>query len=132
MSTARALRTAAAEPDGLEPRRRDRRPPDLQVVEDARRHRGGVAFVVFLAGSALFASLFGLAVFHAMLVQGQSTIDSLDAQISEARSERDRLRLDLAEKEAPERILATALDELGMLPPDDVVVLDARHLEPGP
>jgi cell division protein FtsL len=96
--------------------------PELQVVPHPRRR--GVGVVVFLAASALFASLFGLAVFHTMLVQSQSTLDELDAEITEAEATTEQLRLDIAEAEAPERILEEA-ERLGMVPAEDIVVLDA-------
>jgi hypothetical protein len=96
--------------------------PDLRVVPEARPRRVGV--VVFLAGVALFGSLFGLAVFHAMLVQSQSTLDDLDGRLTEARGQSEELRLEIAELEAPDRILDEARDR-GMIPADDVVVLDA-------
>lgn len=97
--------------------------PELRVVPEPRPRRG-VGVVVFLAGVALFASLFGLAVFHAMLVQSQSTLDDLDSEITAARARSEELRLDIAELESPDRILDEARDQ-GMVPASDVVVLDA-------
>jgi cell division protein FtsL len=79
---------------------------------------------VLLAGLALFASLFGLAVFHTMLVGSQSTLDRIEADLVEAEAETEQLRLDIAELEAPERILDVATEDLGMVPPGEVVTLD--------
>jgi len=127
-ATARlGARTAVAP----EPRRGEQVPddrPELRVVPETRR-RKGVGVVVFLAGVALFGSLFGLAVFHTMLVQSQSTLDDLDARITEARAHREELRLDIADLEAPDRILDEAREQ-GMVPADDVVVLEAGSTAP--
>jgi hypothetical protein len=125
-STVLATRAAVAPAPEREPRRADPNErgerPALRVVPSTPARRS-VGPVVFLAGLALFGSLFGLAVFHAMLVQSQSSLDELDAEITTARAHREELRLDIAELEAPERILAEARDR-GMVPAEDVVVLD--------
>jgi cell division protein FtsL len=125
MSTVRAThRTVdgATAPQRREPTTRETPRPALRVVP---RPRGrGVGVVVFLATTALFASLFGLAVFHTMLVQSQSDLDELDAEITEAEATTEQLRLRIAQNESPERILDRA-EDIGMTPAEDTVVLDA-------
>jgi cell division protein FtsL len=102
--------------------------PDLQVVP-AGRSRVGVGAVVVLAVVALFASLLGLAAFHTMLVESQSELDALDAEIQTAEQRTDELRVEITEAEAPEHILREA-ERQGMLPAGDVVVLDATGTVP--
>jgi cell division protein FtsL len=106
---------------------RDER-PDLQVVP-AGRSRIGVGLVVGLAVVALFASLLGLAVFHTMLVESQSELDALDAEIQAAEDRTEDLRVEITEAEAPEHILEEA-NRMGMVPAGDVVVLDATETSP--
>lgn len=108
--------------DAPVPARLPGRPPDLRVVTGRRPRRRMVGVVVTLASLALFASLFGLAVFHAMLVGGQSTIDDLEAELVTARAETEQLRLEVADLEAPEHVLVVAGD-LGMVPPSEVITL---------
>ncbi len=128
MSTARATEAPSIRRVAQEPARRSRpRPtrPSLRVVPRQQR-RGLVGTVVALTVLALFASLFGLAVFHTMLVEGQSTIDELDDRMTVAEAETERLRLQISELESPERILSVATEDLGMIPPDDVIQLTAE------
>lgn len=107
--------------DAPVPVRQPGRRPELRLVAGRPRRRL-VGVVVTLASLALFGSLFGLAVFHAMLVGGQSTIDDLEAELVTARAETEQLRLEVAALEAPERVLTVAGD-LGMVPPSEVVTL---------
>ena len=133
MNTVRATRgvaRTAAVPIQTRPRRPVRR-PELRVVEGrgegARRRL--VPAVVAMAGGVFFASLLGLAVFHVFLVQSQSTIDGIDLQIGEASTATEDLRLRLAELESPDRIRAVARDELGLVEPSDVVMLQPGDLD---
>ena len=120
-ATSALLRDGAVAPA---PERRPSARPDLQLVSHRPRRRL-VGVVVTLASMALFASLFGLAVFHTMLVGSQSTIDEIESEIVAARSETEQLRLQVAELEAPERILSVASDDLGMVSPSEVLTLTA-------
>jgi cell division protein FtsL len=70
----------------------------------------------------LFGGLFGVAVSHALLIEGQLRLDRLDQQVAEEQARYERLRLDVAELESPERILTDA-QEMGMVPPQDVTWL---------
>jgi cell division protein FtsL len=94
----------------------------LRVVPlDGRRFRltpkTGVGLTV-----ALFGALFGVAVSHALLIEGQLELDRLDQQVAEEQARYERLRLEVAELESPERILADA-QELGMVAPEEVTWL---------
>jgi cell division protein FtsL len=94
----------------------------LEVVRDEARRlqlrltpRAGVTLTVLL-----FAALFAVAVSHALLIESQSHLDQLDDQVAEEQARYQRLRMDVAELESPERIMADAT-EMGMVPPADPV-----------
>lgn len=131
MSTVRATLGLPSR-ESTAPHRRPAPPrPDLRVVPRTKR-RGGVGVVVYLAGVALFASLLGLAVFQTFLVQSQSTLDQLDDRIVAEQERTEELRLQVAQLEAPDRILSVATEDLGMIPAQDVVVLPAASGAEGP
>jgi len=58
-----------------------------------------------------------------LLAQGQAPVDELEAQVTAAQAENQRLRLDVAHLESPTRIVAEAQARLGMVPPAAVVYL---------
>ena len=102
---------------------------DLRVVEEQPRW-SWVTYLTVLVLSLLFLTLFGLAVFHAVLVGAQGRLDALDERIeAETRRQHD-LRLQVAELESPQRIVAKARDDLGMVTPDDVIWLSPVELAP--
>ena len=76
--------------------------------------------------AALLATLllFGLVGFQALIVGTQSTLDDLDARIASAERENQRLRLDVAQREAPDRIRDYAITYLGMIEPETVLYLE--------
>jgi cell division protein FtsL len=96
----------------------------LRVVqpERARRPRFSPKVGVLIT-ALLFAGLFALAVVHTLLVQGQIRLDQLDEQVAEEQGRYQELRLQVAELESPERIVAVAQTRLGMVSPDDIVYL---------
>lgn len=99
----------------------------LRVVSDARviavRRRRRLRGVLVLSGLVLTTSLFALAAFHAMLASGQAHLDRIEAEVSDAQGRYESLRLQVAELEAPSRIVREAQDRLGMVPPPDVTYL---------
>jgi cell division protein FtsL len=121
MATARVSPTSRR--DEVRPLRRDEQEQErhLRVVprQQGRTFRltpkTGVGLTV-----GLFTALFGVAVSHALLIEGQIELDRLDEQVAEEQARYERLRLDVAELESPERILSAA-EDLGMVAPDDVV-----------
>lgn len=127
---AQPVRKAAA-PARIPPadRRRDSSPgrPPLRVVSDARvistRRRRNLRGLVLLVGFVLAASLFALAAFHAMLASGQAELDRIEQDVSDAQAQYEKLRLEVAELEAPSRIVAEAQERLGMVPPPNVTYL---------
>jgi cell division protein FtsL len=116
------------------PRRRDdadaRR--HLRVVGEAGARwrprlsaRAGVVFTVLA-----FVALFGVAVCHALLIQGQARVDALDQRVATAQARYERLRLQVAELESPQRIAKEAQDELGMVPAGKTVWLTPEDPAP--
>jgi len=99
----------------------------LRVVSDARvvaaRRRRRLRGVLFLVGIVTTCLLFALAAFHAMLASGQADLDQLEQHVSDAQARYESLRLEVAELEAPSRIVREAQERLGMVPPPGVTYL---------
>lgn len=116
---------ALAVPDLDRPRRPPR--PDLRVVDPdelspaARRRRARI--LVTLASVVLVGSLFGVTAFHTVLVADQGDLDALNRRVAEQEARYERLRLQVAELESPDRIVREATERLGMVPAADVVYL---------
>ena len=101
--------------------------PHLTVVDEkrlviARRRRRARALLI-VCSAIVVLSLFALAAFHAMLASGQADLDRLQARVSDAQAKYEKLRLDVAELEAPDRIVREAQERLGMVPPPGVTYL---------
>jgi cell division protein FtsL len=94
---------------------------DARIVAARRRRRMRAGIITTFV--VLMGILFALAAFHAMLASQQAELDRLDARVNEARSDYEQLRLDVAELEAPSRIVREAQERLGMVPPPDVTYL---------
>jgi cell division protein FtsL len=128
-----AIARVAQLPSGRPARDRDRRDRHLRVVPPNRRARpalrltprAGVMLTVLL-----FAALFGVAVSHALLIEGQAKVDDLDQQVAAEQARYEELRREVAELEAPQRILGEATGKLGMVPAGDPVWLSPD--EPAP
>jgi cell division protein FtsL len=108
------------------PPRRTAAAPHLTVVRPGptpaqRRRRARLALFVITAAAAL--CLFGVVVAHVVLTQNQFRLDQLQDQAAERQAEYDRLRLQVAELESPDRIVATAQQRLGMVAPPGVTYL---------
>jgi type II secretory pathway pseudopilin PulG len=65
----------------------------------------------------VFGSLMASAMFHGLLVSGQSDLDRLDTQIQEERTALAQEKLELANLQSPARIAEEAR-KLGMVPAD--------------
>ncbi len=122
-----ARRRAAPRPEAAPAR------PQLRVltpgaaVEADRRKL--VRLLVVVAATVAALCLFGIVVFHVMLTQNQFRLDALQDQALERQAEFDRLRLQVAELESPDRIVADA-QQLGMVPAPKVVYLTPTVEEP--
>ena len=101
--------------------------PDLKVVREEQRRRVAVRQrrmrAAFVAGGVLAGGLlFALAAFHAVLVSGQVRLDDLEARVADAQARYAAARLEVAELEAPDRIVAEAT-RIGMVEPPTVTYL---------
>ena len=103
-----------------------------QHLQAAPRHsRRLMPLVGWAAAITVVVSLFALALFHAMIVDRQTTLDNLNEQLEDAQAVNDRLRLNVSRAEAPDRIVAEALYRLGMVEPDRLVYLAPVELDEG-
>ena len=66
-----------------------------------------------------------------MIVDRQTTLDNLNEELEDVRATNDRLRLNVARAEAPDRIVAVALYRLGMVEPDHLIYLSPVDLDEG-
>lgn len=67
----------------------------------------------------VFGSLLGIVIVQTFIVQNRVKWDSVNSELVDAREQNQRLRLQVIELEAPERILETATTRLGMVRPDE-------------
>ncbi len=122
MSVLRIRPLSAPEPD--RPRRPGR--PELRVVDPdelspaARRRKARI--LATLAALVVTGSLFGVTAFHTVLMADQGDIDALARRVAEQQARYERLRLEVAELESPDRIVREARD-MGMVTPPTVVYL---------
>jgi cell division protein FtsL len=94
---------------------------DAELREAKRRARTRVSVLV---GAIVFGiTVFGVVVAHVLLIQGQFELDSLQRASTAKQAEYDRLRLQVAELESPNRIVATAQERLGMVSPPTITYL---------
>jgi cell division protein FtsL len=118
-----AVRPPAAAPSAPAPRPVPRHAPHLELVgppASRRRLRTGPTFA--LGAVLAFAIAFAVVALQVVLVQGQQRLDQVNTEIAEQTDAYHQLRSDVAELEAPARIVAAAT-ELGLVPPPEVVYL---------
>lgn len=126
MATARSLQShtpsapgnEAARPMPAEGRRH------LRVVRPGEKSRPGLRFrLTPRAGIAvtilLFVALFAVAASHALLIESQGRLDRLDQRVADAQSRYESLQVEVANLEAPPRVLEEA-KALGMEEPAEV------------
>lgn len=70
-------------------------------------------------------TIFGAAIFHVLLVQSEFRLDRLHREAAKEEARYEKLRLDVAQLSAPERIVAAAQQRLGMVVPPQVAYLMA-------
>jgi cell division protein FtsL len=70
-------------------------------------------------------TIFGAAVFHVLLIQHEFRLDQLNTEATKEEARYEKLRLDVAQLSAPDRIVATAQQRLGMVVPPQVAYLMA-------
>ncbi len=94
-----------------------------------RPSRKLMPMVGWAAAVTVVVALFALALFHAMIADRQTNLDNLNQELEEIQATNDRLRLNVARAEAPERIVAEALYRLGMVEPDRRIYLSPVELD---
>jgi cell division protein FtsL len=97
------------------------RPDEGPAVDRRRRARLRLAVTVLV----VVAGLFGLVASHVLLTQDQFRLQHLESKAAAEQARYERLRLQVAELESPQRIVAAAQERLGMVPPPGV-----RYLSP--
>jgi cell division protein FtsL len=70
-------------------------------------------------------TIFGAAIFHVFLIQSEFRLDQINTEATKEEARYGTLRLDVAQLSAPERIVATAQQRLGMVVPPQVAYLMA-------
>ena len=127
-------RTATARPRPTPPVKRAPARPELRVVseEELREAQRARAFRQLVVAGTIIAALclFGVVVFHVLLTQNQFRLDKLQEQSLERQADYDTLRLQVAELESPDRIIAAART-LGMVTPPKVTYLAPTVEETG-
>ncbi|HMC81251.1 MAG TPA: hypothetical protein VKO35_11965 [Acidimicrobiia bacterium] len=82
--------------------------------------------LALVAGAVLtVGTIFGAAIFHVLLIQSEFRLDQLNKEAAKEEARYEKLRLDVAQLSAPERIVATAQQRLGMVVPPRVAYLMA-------
>lgn len=81
--------------------------------------------MVALFGIVTIGSMLTAVAFHVKLAESQFELDRLDKQTAAAQQRYEELRLQVAQLAAPERIVKTAKERLGMVQPSTVTFLGA-------
>lgn len=85
--------------------------------------RSGSRILLVAAGVVLLVAVLAISVSQALQVQTQDRLDELQGQILMQQQVAEAQRLELAELQSPLRIVDTATERLGMVPPDEIVYL---------
>lgn len=120
--------TAAGLLGPAEPSRRDRdeQRHHLRLVrEQARRRTNARRLLVSVGIAALSALCLGLVTLHVLIAENQFTLDRLQQTAAAEQSSYEKLRLQVAELEAPARIVSEAEGRLGLEQPGSVTYLPA-------
>jgi cell division protein FtsL len=104
-----------------EERRRPR--PELHVVPEGQPRRRRTRLFTALAVLAAVVGLFAILSLHVILTQEQMTLDRLEAQADELEAQNQRLRVQVAELESPNRIVTEARRKFAMAPPTSIVAI---------
>jgi cell division protein FtsL len=100
-------------------------PRHLRLVDPVEARRRRVTRVLTgLLVAAVCAGLFAIVALRVVLAQGQGEIDRLEQSVDTQTATQQRLRLGVAELEAPARIVGAARTRLGMVTPTTVVYLN--------
>jgi cell division protein FtsL len=109
--------------------------PNLRVLPPgtltaAGRRRRTRRFAIVMSGIVV-AAVFGVVAAHVVLTQRQFRLEKLEQQASAAQQQYERLRLEVAQLESPERVVAAA-QQLGMVPPATITYLASSRPQSAP
>ena len=88
--------------------------------------RSGVSMLsklVIAAVGILILTLMSLAVFHALILQTQDSLNDLEIKLAQAEEENINLRNSIDNATAPEKIVSTARDKLGLEIPKTIIYI---------
>lgn len=112
------------------PERSRRARTHLHVVDPGARGRAqNLRYVLRFAGALVMLAVFAAVAFQVVLVQSQFRLEELDSAAASERTRYERLRLEVAELSAPERIVGQATTRLGMVTPVSVGYLRLPWME---
>jgi cell division protein FtsL len=98
----------------------------LRLVQtQARRRAGRRRLLVALGISIVAVVCLALVALHVLIAENQFKLDRLQQQASTEQASYEKLRLQVAELEAPARIVSEAEGQLGMVQPASVTYLPA-------
>jgi cell division protein FtsL len=84
-----------------------------------------------VAAAAAVVVAFGLVYLRVIAAQRQFTLDNLNRQVTQQEATYDRLQLQVAQLNAPDRIVRYAESKLGMVPSTSVTILSPVSPYPG-
>jgi cell division protein FtsL len=118
-------RVAPAGPDSeRQDREAERR--HLRLVENQARRRAGRRRLLVMLGIASVAVVcLALVALHVLIAENQFRLDNLQQQAAAEQASYEKLRLQVAQLEAPARIVSQAEGRLGMVQPASVTYLPA-------
>jgi hypothetical protein len=108
-----------SEADGFDERRRHLR----LVRERARRRANGRRLLVSAGIATLGIFCLGLVTLHVLIAENQFTLDRLTQTAATQQASYENLRLQVAQLEAPARIVSDAEGHLGLVQPGSVTYL---------
>jgi cell division protein FtsL len=112
-----------AEPAHPEPAQAERH---LRLVErEARRKTNRRHAIVSAAIAGIAVVCLALVALHVLIAENQFRLDRLEQQASVQQERYEKLRLEVAQLEAPARIVSVAEGRLGMRQPGSVIYLPA-------
>lgn len=100
----------------------------LSLVARRARRRAHRRLVAYLVGAGILAVAFGLVGLHVVIAEEQFHLDKLQQEASNAQAKYEKLRLSVAQLEAPARIVSVA-EGHGMQQPGSVTYVPAPKVE---
>ncbi len=98
----------------------------LRLVETQARRRAGRRRLLVALGISIVAVVgLALVALHVLIAENQFKLDGLQQEASTEQASYEKLRLQVAELEAPARIVSEAEGQLGMVQPASVTYLPA-------